>query len=225
MKSRQNKRMFRRNRRRRTMLMAAGAVIVAGCAQTVADWTPPETPNELQVRWVTHEHAISFTRPASLLTNQESRSLDRFLNEIDLRPSDRLFVDVGPQSGEVVADNRIGAINQQLRHHIPGAQVMPITGEKGSPREVRLIVGRYVALPPNCPDFSRPTTSNPGNYADSNLGCSTQRNLGLMLADPGDLLRGRTLGPGDAHMLTKTYRENREGEVQFPHKGEKHLRR
>lgn len=225
MKSRHNRRMFRRHRRRRTTLLVALAAVVAGCAQTVADWTPAATPNELQVRWVTHEHSISFGGQASLLTNQEARSLDRFLSDIDLRPSDRLFVDVGPQSGEVVADSRIGVINQQLRHHIPGARAMAITGEKGSASDIRLIVGRYVVLPPNCPNFSRPTASNPGNYADSNLGCSTQRNLGLMLADPGDLLRGRTLAPGDAHMLTKTYRESRDGEVIFPHRPDKDLRR
>ena len=207
------------------MLMAAGAVIVAGCAQTVADWTPAEVPNELQVRWVTHDHAISFASPSNLLTNQEARSLDRFLSEIDLRPSDRLFVDVGPQAGEVVDDDRVGAINQRLRQHIPNAQATPIAGERGTGDEIRLIVGRYVALPPNCPDFSRPTASNAANYADSNLGCSTQRNLGLMLADPGDLIRGRTLGPADGEAMSRIIRENRAGEVQFPHIPPKHLRR
>lgn len=225
MKSRQNRRLFRRHRRRRATLLAAGAVIVAGCAQTVADWTPAATSNQLQVRWVTHEHVVSFNSPAQLLTNQEARSLDRFLGEIDLRPSDRLFVDVGPQAGEVVEDERVGAINDQLRRHIPNAHAVAITGESGTRQEIRLIVGRYVVLPPNCPDFSRPTASNPGNYTDSNFGCSTQRNLGLMVADPSDLLRGRTLGPGDAEMLSKTYRESRQGEVAFPHHGEKDLRR
>ncbi len=216
MKSRHNRRMFRRHRRRRTTLLAALAVIVAGCAQTVADWTPAATPNELQVKWVTHEHSISFNRPANLLTNRESRSLDRFLSEIDLRPSDRLFVDVGPQSGEVVSDTRIGVINEQLRHHVPGAQALAITGEKGSASNIRLIVGRYVVLPPNCPNLSRPSSSNPGNFNDSNFGCSTQRNLGLMLADPGDLLRGRALGPADGQALSRSIRAYRAGEAKNP---------
>ena len=197
-------------------MVAAFAIIVAGCAQTVADWTPEQTSNELQVRWVTHEHAISFSPAASLLTKQESRSLDRFLSEIELRPSDRLFVDVGPQTGEVVADARIGAINQQLRHYVPNAQALAITGEKGSTTKIRLIVGRYVVLPPNCPNFSRPSSSNPGNAADSNFGCSTQRNLGLMLANPGDLLRGRPLGPADGEALSRGIRDYRSGEVAEP---------
>ena len=144
MKSRHHRRMFRRQRHRRTTLLAALAIIVAGCAQTVADWTPAATPNDIQVKWVTHEHSISFNSPANLLTNQEARSLDRFLNEIDVRPSDRLFVDVGPQSGDVVSDARIGVINRQLRHFVPGAQAVAISGEKGTDRNIRLIVGRYV---------------------------------------------------------------------------------
>ncbi len=197
-------------------MVAAFAVIVAGCAQTVADWTPAATPNDLQVRWVTHEHSISINSPSNLLTNRETRSLDRFLSEIDLRPSDRLFVDVGPQSGEVISDARIGVINDQLRHHIPGARAQAITGDKGGRGAVRLIVGRYVVLPPNCPDFSRPTATNNTNQMDSNFGCSTQRNLGLMLADPGDLLRGRTLGPGDGASLSRGIRAYREGKIIPP---------
>ena len=216
MKSRRNQRMFRRHRHRRTTLLTALAVIVAGCAQTVADWTPAATPHDLQVKWVTHEHSIAFNSQANLLTNQASRSLDRFLNEIDLRPSDRLFVDVGPKSGEVVSDARVGAINEQLRHYIPGTQATLITDEKGTNSKISLIVGRYVVLPPNCPDLSRPTATNHGNVADSNFGCSTQRNLGLMLADPGDLLRGRTLGPADGAALSRGIRSYRAGKVIEP---------
>ena len=225
MKAKQNRRMFRRNRRRRATLATAFAVVVAGCAQTVADWSPAQTNNELQVQWITHEHSVNFANPASGLTRQEMRGLDRFLSEIELRPSDRLFVDVGPQSGEVVSDSRVGVINDQLRIYVPGAHAMAITGEKGTNRQIRLIVGRYVVLPPNCPDLSRPSNNNTGNHNDSNFGCSTQRNLGLMVADPGDLIRGRTLGPADAEMLTKTFRESRAGEVQLPHISSKHLRR
>ncbi len=216
MKSRHNRRMFRRHRRRRTTLLVALAAVVAGCAQTVADWTPAATPNELQVKWVTHEHSIAFAGQANLLTNQEARSLDRFLSDIDLRPSDRLFVDVGPQSGEVVADSRIGVINDQLRHFVPNARALAITGEKGSAGNIRLIVGRYVVLPPNCPNLSRPSSSNPGNFNDSNFGCSTQRNLGLMLADPGDLLRGRALGAADGEALSGSIRAYRAGEAKDP---------
>jgi len=216
MKSRRNNRKFRRHRHRRTTLIAVLAVIVAGCAQTVSDWTPAASTHDLQVKWVTHEHSVSFNNRENLLTSTAARSLDRFLNEIDLRPSDRLFVDVGPQAGEVVDDGRVDAINQQLRHYFPNARATAITGVKGTNNQINLVVGRYVVLPPNCPDLSRPTAANPGNYTDSNLGCSTQRNLGLMLADPGDLLRGRPLGPADGESLSRGIRNYRAGEVIPP---------
>lgn len=216
MTTRHNRRMFRHHRRRRTTLLAFLAIIVAGCAQTVADWTPAQTPNDLEVQWVTHEHSVNFAGPANLLDKQEARSLNRFLGEIDLRPSDRMFVDVGPKSGEVVNDKRVGVINDQLRHFVPGAQALVIAGEKGTDRDIRLIVGRYVAVPPNCPNLSKPSASNPGNFNDSNFGCSTQRNLGLMLANPGDFLRGRTLGPADGEAMSRSIRAYRAGEAITP---------
>ncbi len=216
MTSRHNRRMFRHHRRRRTTLLSVLAIIVTGCAQTVADWTPAATTNDLDVKWVTHEHSVSFNSSASALSKQEARSLDRFLGEIDLRPSDRLFVDVGPKSGDVVKDNRVAIINDQLRHYVPGAEALVITGEKGTDRNVRLIVGRYVVVPPNCPDLSKPSATNPGNFNDSNFGCATQRNLGLMLANPGDLLRGRTLGPADGESLSRSFRAYRAGAVINP---------
>lgn len=216
MKSRHNRRMFRHHRRRRTTLLSVLAIIVAGCAQTVADWTPAASTNDLDVKWVTHEYSVNFTNSANALTKQEARSLGRFLGEIDLRPSDRLFVDVGPKSGDVVKDMRVGIINEQLRHYVPGAEALVITGEKGTDSNVRLIVGRYVVVPPNCPDLSKPSATNPGNFNDSNFGCSTQRNLGLMLANPGDLLRGRTLGPADGEALGRGIRTYRAGEALTP---------
>jgi pilus assembly protein CpaD len=216
MTTRHNRRMFRHHRRRRTTLLAVLAIIVAGCAQTVADWTPAESPHELDVKWVTHEHSVSFAGPENQLTKQESRNLDRFLGEIDVRPSDRVFVDLGPLSGDVVSDKRVGVINEQLRHFVPNAQALVITGEKGTNNNIRLIVGRYVVVPPNCPDLSKPSTSNPGNFNDSNFGCSTQRNLGLMIANPGDLLRGRTLAPADGAALGRSIRAYRDGKVITP---------
>jgi len=225
MTARHNRRIFRQHRRRRATLLVALAVIVAGCAQTVADWTPPEQAHELQVRWITHEHSIAFNRQEVLLSKTEARRLDRFLAQIDLRPTDRVFLDIGPRSGEVVDDARVDVINDRLRHFVPNAEAAPIVGDKGSADNVQLIIGRYVAVLPECPDFSSPGASNPNNYPDSNFGCATQRNLGLMLADPGELLQGRTLGPADGEAHSKIMRENRAGEVQFPHAPDKHIRR
>ena len=77
---------------------------------------------------------------------------------------------------------------------------------------MRVTVGRYVVTPPNCPDWTKPATGDPGNNVSSNFGCATTANLGLMIADPGALVRGYAAGPGDGEMLAKgvqNYREDK----------------
>lgn len=45
-----------------------------------------------------------------------------------------------------------------------------------------------VAKVPNCGDWSEPYTFNPTNMPAPDFGCSNRRNLGLTVADPGDLI-------------------------------------
>jgi type IV pilus biogenesis protein CpaD/CtpE len=59
------------------------------------------------------------------------------------------------------------------------------------------VVGRYVVTPPSCPNWEKPPGYDFNNTEDSNLGCATTTNLGLMLANPGDLTRSRNMSPGD----------------------------
>jgi pilus biogenesis lipoprotein CpaD len=61
--------------------------------------------------------------------------------------------------------------------------------------EVR-ITGTEVNLP-GCPDWSRDPGFDPLNLPLSNLGCANAHNLGLMVADPADLLPRRALAPAD----------------------------
>ena len=44
---------------------------------------------------------------------------------------------------------------------------------------------------------------NFNNQPHPNLGCSTATNLGLMVADPRDLMRGRPIGPMDGEFAAK----------------------
>jgi glycosyltransferase involved in cell wall biosynthesis len=46
-------------------------------------------------------------------------------------------------------------------------------------------------------DWSRQSGTDFANLPHSNFGCATQTNLGLMVAEPRDLVRGRPLAPAD----------------------------
>jgi type IV pilus biogenesis protein CpaD/CtpE len=64
-------------------------------------------------------------------------------------------------------------------------------------RRVEIILERHVVTLPACPDWSRQSGTDFSNQPHSNFGCATQSNLGMMVAEPKDLVSGRTLAPAD----------------------------
>lgn len=64
----------------------------------------------------------------------------------------------------------------------------------GAPPEgvVRLILRRATASVPGCPDWKTKQESDMVGGTSSNFGCGVNGNLAAMVADPDDLLRGRT---------------------------------
>jgi pilus assembly protein CpaD len=74
------------------------------------------------------------------------------------------------------------------------------TGNEAAPvqrRHVAVRVAGYEVRLPACPDWSRRPEGDGRNLPLSNLGCANAVNLGLMVADPADLARGRALSPAD----------------------------
>jgi pilus assembly protein CpaD len=54
---------------------------------------------------------------------------------------------------------------------------------------------QYVAKAPDCPDWSENVSRDPNNMPYPNLGCATQRNLAVAVADPRDLMGPRQETP------------------------------
>jgi pilus assembly protein CpaD len=211
-KTLKQRRIFTRRKSRWLPLLALAAVIVTGCAQDAGDYSQVQSSKDIQVRWITLDHAVLFDPGVSVLSTSERFRLDAFVGGLALRDSDRFRVDVGGVNhSDPVASARTSAIVQRLRLRKPA-----FSGGQAPSQGVRLEVGRYVALPPNCPDWSRPSSSNPGNVNDSNFGCSAATNLSLMIADPGDLVRGRSLTPGDGQALSLGIQRYRAGKVKNP---------
>lgn len=203
-------------RRRRVLSLSLFALIVAGCAQTVADWSPAEAPTDIEVQWVTLAHTVSFPADDDAMTRREIRRLDAFLSQVGLRQSDRLYIDTGRQRDVDFEDPRVTMVRERVHLHLPGVQLAAIESLGAPGRNLTVVVGRYVAIAPDCPNWSRPSQSNPGNHVDGNFGCATQTNLSRMVADPGDLFRGRDLTPADGMALSAGIRRYRSGETIAP---------
>ena len=79
---------------------------------------------------------------------------------------------------------------------------------------------RLTVVPPDCNAASLPPPSGyVGEWhdADLNIGCATAHNLGVMIAEPRDLLVGRNPGPADGQRgaaATQRYRLGQEKPLQ-----------
>ena len=56
--------------------------------------------------------------------------------------------------------------------------------------DVQLVVTYDVVVSPDCPDWRTSPVSTHSNTKQGNFGCSSEVNLGRMIADPHDLVRG-----------------------------------
>lgn len=67
----------------------------------------------------------------------------------------------------------------------------PAPATTAAPRSALLSFAGYIAHVPQCGDVSENAAFMPNNTPPVNFGCATQRNIGLMVRNPRDLLRAR----------------------------------
>jgi pilus assembly protein CpaD len=169
-------------------------LMLAGCNPEAPAWSPADTsPKPLKVDYVKLQHPAAFAPGSAKLAAGEPEKLAAFLDNAQVTSEDHVYLE--PASGDALAAQRIGQLAHQLSQHGIGATTLPPAAEGVAPNQLLVLVERYVVTPPNCPDWSKDPVSNHDNTPPSNFGCATVTNLGLMVADPRDLVIGRKLGP------------------------------
>lgn len=81
--------------------------------------------------------------------------------------------------------------------------------------EVQLDVTYAAVVLPDCPDWRRSPVSTYSNTSQGNFRCAYETNLGLMVADPHDLVRGSSGGdiPIDTKRASKVLEDYRGGQA------------
>lgn len=171
--------MFRLSSTLRTALYAALALTLAACE------TPPPSPPvaeryPVKVEIRTFQAAVPLGTRAALPTD--------FVTEYHRRGRGPVLLSAPPTSEGMAMARRL---QHWLQDQAIEADILT------SPRQGSAVEASFpaaVAAVPECGDWSDGDSYNPNRMKPLNFGCAYQRNIGLMLSDPGDLDRTAPLG-------------------------------
>ena len=162
---------------------------LAGC---VTDYTKSEAPNNLTVDAAQSRVDLSFLPGSARLA--QPNAIQQLVANGRLRPTDRVTIAAAGYPG--LAEQRTAAISRELLAY--GIVADPVPLETVPPNHAVIGIGRYTVTLPPCPNWSSPPQAEYTNAYNSNWGCAAATNLGLMVANPSDLVSGRPLAPAYA---------------------------
>lgn len=172
---------------RAPLAVLAAAFALAACSPAVTGWTDAENAKTIDVQRL--ESSLAVSAAGAALSTTEAANVDRFLanqgNLANLRVTLSPRSEAGRAGMTAVADYLVDR-GVRARHISRSDQVA------GGAGDVLVVAEHYVAAAPNCPDWTHSNILDGNNQNSSNWGCATQSGLARMVADPRDLVVGRS---------------------------------
>lgn len=191
---------------------ALAFVTLAACSGA-ANYADGDNQKRNEVSMVRIPYVVTFPADSTDLSNDSVEKLDIFMMKSNVSYGDELSMDFAlERDGNLSEQNqkRLSFLTKLLKKR--GLRLSPeVTPYGMSPasHQARFLISRYVVTPPRCGDWSQPSTDNYGNASMPNFGCATQATLGLMVANPRDLITGVNNSMPDSEKASKaihTYR-------------------
>jgi pilus assembly protein CpaD len=185
---------------------SAAALAMSGCKTLedptrVAGWTLIDSsqrhPILVSQEPTTHLIRIGSDKQFGLSASQRAQLL-AFADHYRVIDSGNSRLVVSVPSGaanEVAVMQAVGEIRALLNGQGFGQDAISVeaySAEGAADPPIRVSYLRYVAEPPQCGDWSTNLAYEPTNLPYPNLGCTQQRNLAVMVANPADLLGPRS---------------------------------
>jgi pilus assembly protein CpaD len=178
--------------------LAVSALAFAGCAPQTSQWSEVEAPKENKISLIRFSHSVQFRANEDRMSAPEASRLAGFMRDQSVGYGDQILLLPGDSA---LAQRRQEAVAAAfVRGGLRVIRDVRIEGVALTANEVRIVVGRHVVTPPPCPNWSKRPDEDFGNAPSSHLGCATATNLGLMVADPSDLLMGHATSPADGEL-------------------------
>lgn len=193
-------------------LMLLAVLLLGACTSKTESWSVAESERRNKVDWVKFSHDVGFSDGSDdTISAFEEKRLGQFISEIGLDRFDEITVVVPRSILPEIQDKRFKTVAKFFRDRQIGIAKLFVSSAPTG--DLTVLVGRYVVTVPKCPDWRKPAGENPTNRVSANFGCASVSNLGLMVADPGDLVRARKMGIADGDALARGIRVYREGEA------------
>jgi len=192
--------------------MVALALGLAAC--TPEDAPPVAYQDRYPIR--VEMKAFSVTVPVAAV--KDARPVPRdFLNEYRRRGRGPITI-VLPETAPPETRSAAAALGHWLDRRGIAATAVRGAGGVGpaADDELQLFFKAYVAKVGECGFLGTAESASaatPRNALPAEYGCAVQRNIGLMLSDPGDLIRAKPTGPMDAARATGVINKYREGKA------------
>lgn len=201
--------MIRANTLLSTILVLGLAGLASACT---GGWQESYSNKRSDVELVRLTHSVEFAEGADSMSSAERMELKQFLADIGAGYGDEAWIDAG--SDPMGAARSTAIMGTLSRHGITASPDNLAYGPALQPGEIRLVIGRHVVTPPECPDWRKPSDKDFQNTPSSNYGCATATNLGQMVANPRDLLEGRGFGGPGTDRAVKAVENYRKDSVE-----------
>lgn len=186
--------------RKESLIMARKALIAAtitvglavgAAAPAHADWRDRLNPSLYSVKQpvVQRTDYVIDLNSGNGVSPRELERLSDWFETLGVDYGDRISVDTGSYDD---ARARQDVASVAARYGLLLSRGVPVTAGSVQPGSVRVVVSRSEAYVPGCPDWSEAPEIGNRITTASNFGCATNSNLAAMIADPNDLVRGRT---------------------------------
>ena len=192
---------------KRSVIAASLALSLGACTPQLAQYSDSSELKRNEVTMVRLKHTVNFDS-GTALDAMEQAAIEDFLALNRVGYGDVLSLDLGDVGDPNAMAEKWFAVYEYLKTHGMHLQPeAPITGAAPTSGSGILIVERYIVSTPACEKFAVGPDPNWANSVSPWFGCTTTALLGLMIADPADLIDGNPMAPPDAEKAAKTIRE------------------
>lgn len=161
--------------------------------------------NQVEIRHVMH------TLPLAMNKEDAAGELDAALADVSQAAVESVRIRLHPS--QMKSEARKAKLSRLFTSRgYPKRAVMFEASPDVKSSEARIDVAYAAVISPRCPDWRKSGVTNYSNTPHSNFGCASATNLGLQVADPRDLVKGRGDVTPDTERSLRVIRAYRSGE-------------